>query len=136
MKREIINNNPGRIQKGPKMFVGEKPDDTENIYRQFYEAMWGYRAMFSQLQLFINLKYNTVRKIVTRWEPRTKEKVEKITRFIEDNTSIKEDEIIRSDDKAKMVKLVSAISHFENNEIPNEEDVLKGWELLGMNNYL
>ena len=133
--KSIKYNNPGRIQKGPKMFIGEMPDSTDRIYRQFYDVVWGYRAMFCQIQIFIGLQYNTVRKIVTRWEPRTRAEVEKYVMFIEENTSILADEIIQTDDKVKQVRIVSAISHFENGEIPNEKDIIKGWELLKMSIY-
>ena len=130
MKKVIRYNNPGMLQAGPIMFIGENPEKTENNYRQFYEVVWGYRAMFRQLQAIINLRYNTIRKIVIRWEPRSREKTELCINFIVENTSIKEDEIINAEDKINLVKIVSAISHYENEEIPDATIVLRAWELL------
>jgi hypothetical protein len=135
VESRIKNNNPGRMQKGPRMFIGEIPDDTEDIYRKFYDVIWGYRAMFSQLQMLINLHQDTIKKMVTGWEPRTRYTVERYTRFIEMNTSLKRDEQIKAEEKLRLVKIVSAISHLENDEIPNEEEILKAWELLPMKKY-
>jgi hypothetical protein len=139
-------NNPGNLKKGPKLFIGEKPHEqidksgnyqlsTDSEFRHFYDMIFGYRAMFKQIYFYLDLGYNTIRKIITRWDPNTADKVNNYVSFVSDSTQIPENFIITKEDKLNLVRLVCAISHYENAQIPDEKIVLKGYDMLDLNKY-
>lgn len=136
MNRSVKNNNPGKLPKGPKLYIGERIVTTDYPNCQFEDIVWGYRAMLSYLVFIINLNNNTVRKVVTRWEPRSKAENDKVVKFITENTDLKENEFICADDKIKLIKIVCAITHYENDFIPDERIVLKAYDLLDFKNFL
>ena len=128
-------NNPGKITKGPIPFIGEKLNSSDPEYCQFYEIEFAYRAMFILIKMLVQLGYNTVLKLIIRWSPRPKDQIDKYMDFIKTNTSFSEDTIINPDDRTQMIKLVSAISHFESMEIPKEQQILKAWDLFSTTKY-
>lgn len=131
MTKSILNNNPGNLIKGPKLFIGEKLVSTDTKFRQFYSIEWGYRAMFIELKNFVTLQYNTVRTIINRWATGSpKDEVNNYINFVEEKTGIDRNTTIDKSDKIQLVKIISAISHYINFEIPDEQDVLKGFDLI------
>ena len=130
-----MNNNPGKLIKGPIPFIGEKLSSSDSEYCQFYEVEFGYRAMFVLIKMFIQLGYNTVLKLLIRWAPRPKAEIDKYLAFVITNTGFTEDTLINPDDKSQMIKLISAISHFESMEIPKEHHILKAWDLFSTTKY-
>ena len=130
-----MTNNPGKLIKGPVPFIGEKLCSSDPDYRQFYDIEFGYRAMFIEIRMLIKLGYSSIRKILIRWLPRPQEQVDAYVQFVTIATAIPEDMLLNPEDKQQMVKLVSAISHFESGDLPVESKVIKAWNIISVNSF-
>jgi hypothetical protein len=108
MSRGLENNNPGNLIKGDTLFLGEKPESTDERFRQFETLEYGYRALLKNLISYINKGYDNVEK----W------------------TGIYRDTSLSVNDKTSLIKLAGAISLMENGVKPVTSKILKGWDLL------
>jgi hypothetical protein len=92
--------------------------------------------MFIQIREYAQAGISTIEKLITRWALTTKDETRTYIKFVSLNTGLPEDLPINTNDKIQMVKIVSAISHYENHEIPDEKTILKAWELLDAGNFI
>jgi hypothetical protein len=136
ISRGFKNNNPGNIRKASFQYVGEKKISTDPEFKQFYNIIWGYRALFILLRVYINIhKLNTIEKIVKVYAPpnenMTVSYIERLCRYCDLNYY---DEFDFSD-KNLIIKIASGIVTIENGYAGNRIDILKGYEFISILKY-
>ena len=130
--RGIRNNNALNIRKSGDVFEGEVVPSTDNSFKRFETAAYGYRAAFKILSTYIG-KYglNTIRKMITRWAPpEDGNHTENYIKAVSERSGIPADDIIYPDNREMMTRIVAAMSYVENGIEAEMGDVIKGWELL------
>jgi hypothetical protein len=130
MSRGLENNNPGNLIKGDTLFLGEKPESTDERFRQFETLEYGYRALLKNLISYINKGYDTISKIINRWAPASENQTIAYINNVEKWTGIYRDTSLSVNDKTSLIKLAGAISLMENGVKPVTSKILKGWDLL------
>ena len=130
--RGIRNANPLNIRKSGDVFEGEVVPSTDNSFKRFETAAYGYRAAFKILRTYVT-KYglNTIRKMITRWAPpEDGNHTENYIKVVSERSGIPADDIIYPDNREMMTRVVAAMSYVENGIEAEMGDVIKGWELL------
>jgi hypothetical protein len=130
-KEEVKLNNPGNMIKGALLYIGEKPESSDNLFREFYDIRFGYRAMFKELQTFISLGYRSIKQIVTRWAQMNANRTKDYIEFVSTNIGVSSDMSLDLTDKDTLIQLVCAISHYETGHVPNIKEVEEGYGLIG-----
>ena len=130
--RGMRNNNLLNISINSDKFQGEMQPSTDNSFKRFETAAYGYRAAFKILRTYIG-KYglNTIRKMITRWAPpEDGNHTENYIKAVSERSGIPADDIIYPDNREMMTRIVAAMSYVENGIEAEMGDVIKGWELL------
>ena len=130
--RGLRNNNALNIRKSGDVFEGEVVPSTDNSFKRFETAAYGYRAAFKILRTYIG-KYglDTIRKMITRWAPTEDgNHTENYIKAVSERSGIPADDIIYPDNREMMTRVVAAMSYVENGVEAEMGDVIKGWELL------
>ena len=130
--RGMRNNNLLNIRINSDKFQGEMQPSTDNSFKRFETAAYGYRAAFKILRTYIG-KYglNTIRKMITRWAPpEDGNHTENYIKAVSERSGIPADDIIYPDNREMMTRIVAAMSYVENGIEAEMGDVIKGWELL------
>ena len=130
--RGIRNANPLNIRKSGDVFEGEVVPSTDNSFKRFETAAYGYRAAFKILRTYVT-KYglNTIRKMITRWAPpEDGNHTENYIKVVSERSGIPADDIIYPDNREMMTRVVAAMSYVENGVEADMADVIKGLELL------
>jgi hypothetical protein len=130
------NNNPGNLENGPFIFVGEKTISDDVKYKQFYELVYGVRALFKQIQLLITVGHNDTKSIINLWSGESKDKTKPFLEFVLNKTQIPPDKKITMQDNDDIKKLGAAIYEYESGEKPRFNDIESGYELLVGNKIL
>ena len=131
MPRGILNNNPCNIRKSTDKFQGEVQPSQDKDFKQFETMAYGYRAAFRVIRTYINnYKCDTIRKIISRWAPKSENYTENYIRVVSERSGIPENDIVYPDNREMMVRIVAAMSYVENGREAVMSDVIRGWELL------
>ena len=131
MPRGILNNNPCNIRKSTDKFQGEVQPSGDKEFKQFETMAYGYRAAFRVIRTYINnYKCDTIRKIISRWAPKSENYTENYIRVVSERSGIPENDIVYPDNREMMVRIVAAMSYVENGREAVMSDVIRGWELL------
>lgn len=132
MPRGLRLRNPLNIRKSGDVFEGEVVPSTDNSFKRFETAAYGYRAAFKILRTYIG-KYglDTIRKMITRWAPpEDGNHTENYIKAVSERSGIPADDIIYTDNREMMTRVVAAMSYVENGIEAEMGDVIAGWELL------
>lgn len=129
--RGYRNNNPCNIRISTDVFQGEVRPSGDKAFKQFETMAYGYRAAFRILKTYINnYKCDTIRKIISRWAPKSENHTESYIKVVSERSGIPEDDIIYPDNREMMIRIVAAMSFVENGREAEMSDVIRGWELL------
>ena len=130
MKRGYRNNNPLNIRRGANAWLGLSPTQTDGEFCQFQSMPWGFRAAFRLLRTY-RVKYgcNTIKSIVSRFAPPCENNTEAYIKFVSSKVGVAPDYLIAGNDKDIMIRIVKAMSTFENGSAPRHEDVMEGYKL-------
>ena len=129
--RGMRNNNLLNIRISTDKFQGEVQPSQDKEFKQFETAAYGYRAAFRILRTYINnYKCDTIRKIVSRWAPKSENHTENYIRVVSERSGIPADDPVYADNREMMVRIVAAMSFVENGVEAKMSDVIQGWELL------
>ena len=131
MPRGILNNNPCNIRISTDKFQGEVQPSQDKEFKQFETMAYGYRAAFRVIRTYINnYKCDTIRKIISRWAPKSENYTENYIRVVSERSGIPADDIVYPDNREMMVRIVAAMSYVENGREAVMSDVIRGWEML------
>ena len=129
--RGYRNNNPCNIRISTDKFQGEIQPSADKEFKQFETMAYGYRAAFRILRTYINnYKCDTIRKIISRWAPKSENHTENYIRVVSERSGIPADDPVYADNREMMVRIVAAMSFVENGREAEMADVIRGWELL------
>lgn len=127
--RGIRNNNPLNIRIGNK-WKGLKVPNTDGSFDQFISVYWGYRAAFVILRNYIRkYKYNTVKKIISRFAPSTENNTAAYIKTVCAKTGYKPDQVL-SPTYDDLSKLVYAMAWVESMATPSTQTLRFSWLLI------
>lgn len=118
LPRGIRNNNPLNIVKG-NSWKGERANQTDKRFEEFESMAMGLRAGFVLLRNYIEgtktrpTKFNTIRKIVTRWAPPSENYTQRYIDNVCKWSGLLPDEVVRFRERKKMVAIVQAMAKME-----------------------
>lgn len=118
LPRGIRNNNPLNIVKG-NSWKGERVNQTDKRFEEFESMAMGLRAGFILLRNYIEgtktrpTKFNTIRKIVTRWAPPSENYTQRYIDHVCKWSGLLPDEVVRFRERKKMVAIVQAMAKME-----------------------
>lgn len=118
LPRGIRNNNPLNIVKG-NSWKGERANQTDKRFEEFESMAMGLRAGFVLLRNYIEgtktrpTKFNTIRKIVTRWAPPSENYTQRYIDNVCKWSDLLPDEVVRFRQRKKMVAIVQAMAKME-----------------------
>ena len=125
------NNNLLNIRISTDKFQGEVQPSQDKEFKQFETATYGYRAAFRILRTYINnYKCDTIRKIVSRWAPKSENHTENYIRVVSERSGIPANDPVYADSREMMIRIVAAMSFVENGVEAKMSDVIQGWEML------
>ena len=129
--RGYRNANPLNIRINSDKFQGEVQPSADKEFKQFETAAYGYRAAFRVLRTYINnYKCDTIRKIISRWAPKSENHTENYIKVVSERSGIPADDPIYADSREMMIRIVAAMSYVENGREAEMGDVIRGWEML------
>lgn len=111
---------------------------TDPAFEQFTHMYLGIRAGFIILRNYINkYKRDTIRKIVSAWAPSTENNTTKYIETVENISGIGKDEVIRFEERGKMIKIVSAMIAVECGKwLVGENEIEKGYDAVSHHSLL
>lgn len=127
--RGIRNNNPLNIRIG-NTWLGEVPKPTDSDFEQFVSVEYGLRAAFMILRRYIR-RYgrNTPARIIRAWAPSTENNTRRYIDAVCERSNLLPDEVIRYEDRGKLVRLVSAMIVQECGQSIPEEKIIQGYKM-------
>lgn len=125
MLGKLAIHNPGNIRKSNDLFIGEIQPSSDAAFKEFANMSFGYRAMFKVLDSYRRRGIYTIDRIVRRY---SEDNQQAYIMFVEQRTGFGAYEEIPNTKQA-MVRLVAAMSRFENGIEPNLYEVQKGWDI-------
>lgn len=120
--RGVKNNNPGNINKTtkngqPYLWNGEVPheENTDSRFKQFYDWVYGIRALMLNLKSYFKNGKDTVRKIISTWAPASenKEGTEAYIKYVSSQLKVTPDTVLSPTEKT-LSAITKAIAKFEN----------------------
>ena len=133
MTRGIRNNNPLNIRHGRSQWVGMAEVQKDRLFVQFSERVYGYRAAFVLIRNYIR-RYaaNSIAKIISRWAPSSDgNNTQAYIDYVSRSTGIPAGEVLRYEDKDRMVEIVRSMAQMESGIVERREMVEAGYEMAG-----
>ena len=129
LPRGIRNNNPLNIRIG-NVWLGEVAKPTDRHFEQFISMEYGIRAGFVILRRYIR-RYgrNTITEIISSWAPANENDTAAYIARVSKMSGIPADEVLRYEDKPKMIALEDAMIHVECGMSVPEEKIKKGYAM-------
>ena len=122
--RGIRNNNPGNLVITNIAWKGKvtKAMNTDKVYEQFIEPLWGIRAMFMDVRGDIEKDgLNTIRKLITEYAPKFENNTAAYISFVSNKLGIGPDTKIQP---SQYLNLLKAIIQQENGKQPYGDDLI------------
>ena len=131
MTRGLRNDNPLNIRHGKSQWVGMRKVQTDKAFVQFSERVYGYRAALVLLRNYIASGKNTIGKIIARWAPssdgnNTRAYIEYVSR----STGIDASEVLRFEDREKLVEIVRSMAHMESGIVESKELISEAYDMV------
>lgn len=119
MTRGLRNNNPLNIRKTSINWKGEVRENTDGEFEQFNTIEDGIRAAFVNLRTHLrqdrhHLSRTTVAKEIERWAPPSENNTKQYVKLVCEKTNLKEDTILRFEDKNIICRLLWGMAFVEN----------------------
>lgn len=115
--RGIRNNNPGNIRISSTSWQQKVPlaDNTDGSFEQFYQMVYGCRAMLKVLLTYINSYHLvTIPQIINRWAPAVdNNNPTSYANTVSTESQISQDYIISSDDANALCSIAAAMAIVE-----------------------
>lgn len=129
LPRGIRNNNPLNIRIG-NVWLGEVKNPTDPEFEQFVSMDYGLRAAFVILRRYIRRYHrDTIQAIISSWAPSNENATQNYINHVATRMRMSSMERIRYEDKEKMVRLVGAMSFFENGVTIREDDISIAYDM-------
>lgn len=127
--RGLRNHNPLNIKIGND-WKGETDINTDGVFEQFTDDMYGYRAAFIILRKYIR-KYgrNTIRRVVDSWSPDGRRIQDAYMASVSKWSGVPLDKEIHFEDKTEMVAIVQAMARVENGVEVDRTPIVYGYEM-------
>ncbi len=131
LPRGLRNNNPGNIKINNIKYEGETQPSTDDVFKQFKDMKYGYRAIFMLLYTY-QKRYGltTITEFINRYAPSTENHTLSYIRNVCKWSGLSRGQAINSKNQGEMIALVSAISRMENGVVAIPTQVAAGWELF------
>lgn len=132
MTRGLRNNNPLNIRHGKSQWMGMSEKQTDKAFVQFTSRVYGYRAALVLLRNYIQKnKVDTIGKIIARWAPssdgnNTRAYIEYVSR----STGIDASEVLRFEDREKLVEIVRSMAHMESGIVESKELFSEAYDMV------
>lgn len=111
--RGIRNNNPLNIRIGND-WIGEVDNNTDGVFEQFNNMIFGIRAGFIILRKYINkCGRNTIAKIIQTWAPSNENNTQTYIAYVSSIACVDKDAAIKYTDEMTMRRIVMAMIEFE-----------------------
>ena len=132
MTRGLRNNNPLNIRHGKSQWMGMSEKQTDKAFVQFTALVYGYRAAFVLLRNYIQKnKANTIGKIIARWAPSSDgNNTQGYIKYVSATTEIDANEVLRFEDRGKMVEIVRSMAHMESGIIEDKDIIEKAYDMV------
>jgi len=129
LPRGLRNNNPLNIRHNTDWFQGEVRPGTDNAFKQFKTAAYGYRAAFVILGTYLASGKNTIEKIINCWAPESENNTARYIDAVERLSGIKRNKVLTAQSGEDYVKIVIAMSWVENGVVADSDAVREGFNL-------
>jgi hypothetical protein len=133
LPRGIRNNNPGNIRIGSTDWKGKIPvsENTDGVFEQFEDFVFGTRAMIKLLSGYIDKGFNTVLKIVNRYAPASDGNAPLVyAEMIADRVGVGVNEVLTAD-KATLKGLAQQMAIVENGaDYVTDQIFNEAWNIL------
>ncbi len=115
LPRGFRNHNPLNIKKDKTKWKGLQYGQTDPVFCQFKNNVWGYRAAMVILRTY-RKKYGvkTVSAIIKRWAPKSENDTNAYINSVCLSTGLKAGSIVTLEDKEKFIALIEAMAFVEN----------------------
>lgn len=145
LPRGYRNNNPVNIRISSNKWNGKVSPNTDGAFEQFIDLVHGYRAALVLLRGkgYINGGINTIRKMITKFAPATENYTDGYIANVSRMTGIDPDQVISSNDRDALTRIVYAMSIVENGRVdkagndlmttyglPNMEIINQAWNIM------
>ena len=133
--RGIRNNNPLNIRKGNN-WQGERSISTDAQFEQFDSMVMGLRAAMKLVRNYIQgrcsdgKRYDTIRKLVSRWAPPSENVTDKYISFVAESSGIHQDAFLYFDNEDAICSIVRAMAFVECGQWINEDYFHSAYRLL------
>lgn len=129
LPRGIRNNNPLNIRIG-NVWLGEVKNPTDPEFEQFISMRYGLRAAFVILRRYIRRYHrDTIQAIISSWAPSNENATQNYINHVATRMGMSSMEPILYEDKETMVRLVGAMSFFENGGTIREDDISIAYDM-------
>lgn len=129
-------NNPGGLKLGAYNFIGQKTVGTNSTYKEFYELVFGVRAVFKNIQLISQRGMRSLEAIGNLWLGETEDLCDIFINELSKETGI--NRLLPIDLKVanNMKILAIAIIKYFNGQYVSEDIIDEGYELFQSNKLL
>ena len=129
--RGLRNCNPGNIRITKDKWLGLRPIQTDELFFQFTEMRYGYRALIRTLQNYRKRhKCQTIADFIKRWAPANENNTGAYISRVCQELQVPSTYVPDINDKAVMCNLAAAISLVENGVPAHMSEIESGWVLL------
>lgn len=128
--RAVRNNNPCNIRKGADWF-GLSPDQPDNAFCKFIDPVYGFRAFFKIIFLYVNIYHlDTIKSILYRYAPpqdhnQTDIYINKVCEYLHTQPNEK----VNIKNKLNMICLAKVISHIESSNYYSFDVISKAYDM-------
>jgi len=120
--------NPGNIRQSADLFIGEIKPSSHPAFKEFASNIFGYRALFKILESYRKMGFITIASIITRYAPPSENDTISYINNVSKITGIDTGSVLDYS-KNTMVKIVNAITLFENGRRGNLDEIKNGYRL-------
>lgn len=125
MSRGLKNNNPGNIRQTDTDWLGESKNDFDPEFEEFTSMLAGYRALIVLLRgpKYMQGGLDTIQEIISVYAPPSENDTQAYIKAVEAGVGVGRFTAIDRNDRAKIKRLVMAISKHENG-VHSDESVV------------
>lgn len=120
--RGLRNNNPGNIKRSKTQWVGLKPTQSDNVFLEFTDPVYGIRALYKILMTYKGRGLNTIEKVISTWAPSNENDTRAYIETVAKRLAIDPRLPLQS---YHYVPLIKAIIHHENGTQPYSNELIE-----------
>lgn len=128
--RGIRNNNPLNIRHGKSQWVGMSETQTDKMFVQFTERVYGYRAAFVLLRNYIAKGKDSIGKIIAKWAPSSDgNNTQSYINYVSKSTGINASHALKFEDKNDLVEMVRSMAQMESGIVEDRKLIEEAYDL-------